>query len=852
MVKSPNAEHGFPPQPTPFIGRSAELAEIGSLLATPTCRLLMLLGPGGIGKTRLAIEAATGSVTLFVHGIYFVALQPLPSTGFLASAIADAVRIPLSGQTDPHAQLLHYLRDKHILLVLDNFEHLLNEAERLADLLSHAPRVKLLVTSREALNLQEEWLYPVQGLPFPGRRAADQLTDYSAVRLFVERAQRVRHDFSLASEHEGVVRICQLVEGMPLALELAAAWAKTLSCAAIAEEIERSLAFLATNLRNVPERHRSTRAVFDQTWQSLTEVERNAFKRLAVFRGGFGREAAAEVAGACLSMLLALADKSLLQIEPGGRHHLHEVLRQHAEERWGTPEEALSIQAMHSDYYARYLHDRLEDILGRRQREVVAEIEAELENVRAAWHWAVERANVEALEKSAGTLAQFYQMQSRYLEGAVVFEQAARRLATTEDTAPADLARVGVLTALGWFYVRVGRIEEAENVLTECRALFCSLGMPSVPGLGTDPRLELGFIACARGDYGAAAGLAEQARQTAELLDHPWNRQVAYDLLSRAVLYQGQPEMAQRYAQIAYAVTQETQDRWFMAYCLNQLGNVAHALGDDTAAHGHYAASYALREEMDDPEGMAVALNHLGQIARLRGNESEAKQLYQRSLAIFQDIADPGGLMTSLAGLGGTMCGLGEYESAREYLQSGLEISLTKQLVPHTFTTLVHAGELLLRTGRRELGLEVLTVTLHHPASGREAQEHARQLLRRYRPELALKQLTPLLPREGPQTVKSLVVRIHAELQRTGGPAEPGESVAGGHDRPPQTLLEPLTARELEVLRLVAAGLSNPGIAEQLIVSVGTVKSHLHNITEKLGASNRTQAVYRARELHLL
>jgi DNA-binding CsgD family transcriptional regulator len=275
-------------------------------------------------------------------------------------------------------------------------------------------------------------------------------------------------------------------------------------------------------------------------------------------------------------------------------------------------------------------------------------------------------------------------------------------------------------------------------------------------------------------------------------------------------------------------------------------------LGDGAAAHGHYAASYALRVEMDDPEGMAVARNHLRQIARLRGNENEAKQLSQRSLAIFQDIADPGGLVISLAGLGGTMGGLGEYESAREYLQSGLEISLTKQLVPHTFTTLVNVGELLLRTGRRELGLEVLTVTLHHPASGRDAQEHARQLLSRHRPELALKKLTPLLPRESPETVKSLAARIQAGLQRAARPAEMGESVANGNDRPLQTLLEPLTAREMEVLRLVAAGPSKPGIAEQLIVSVGTVKSHLHNNTEQLGASNRTQAVYRARELHLL
>jgi len=873
MASGATTEQGFPLQPTPFIGRNADLAEISSLLATPACRLLTLLGPGGIGKTRLAIELAGASLSLFPQGAFFVALQPIVLTGYLISAIADSVRLSLSGQTDPQAQLLHYLHDKQMLLVLDNFEHLLAEAEVLADLLGAAPEVKLLVTSREALNLQEEWLYSVQGLPFPEGHYNDQPSGYSAVRLFVDRAQRVRRDFSLEAEQAGIVRICQLVEGIPLALELAAAWTKSLTCSAIAVEIERNLAFLMTNLRNMPERHRSMQAVFDQSWRSLTEEERNVFLRLAVFRGGFRHEAAAEAAGASLRTLSALVDKSLLQVEPDGRYQIHELLRQFAEEQWGSIEEKTRIYARHCDIYAHYLAVRLDDILGRRQRAAVAEIEAELENVRAAWQWAIKKAKVDALNKSAGTLAQFYQMQSRYLEGVSAFENAAHALAVGNGSELGHAARVNILSQLGWFYIRVGRIEEAERLLVEAVELFLRLNMPAARGLGTDPRLELGFIACARGDYEAAAQLAEQVCQRAEAEHHHSNSQVAYDLLSRALLYQGHLEVAQQHAQKAYEATLTSGNRWFMAYCLNQLGNVAFAQSDYAAAQGHYEASYTLRKQMDDPEGMAVALNHLGQIALQEGNEAEAETLYQRSLAIFEDIADLGGLVNSLVGLGRALCGLGDFISAREGLQRALEIGMAKQLVPQTFNALAGASELLLRLGRREQGVAVLAMTLQHPSSGREAHKSAHQLLNKYKVAPSALQAALSSTKGRPEKLETFVAHVQAQLLATDGNLEAGASavaeviepemiepqapenealVAEDKQRLPQLLLEPLTGRELEVLRLVATGFSNPEIAERLIVSVGTVKSHIHHIAGKLGATNRTQAVSLAREYQLL
>ena len=269
---------------TSFIGRAKEYTDIRQLLGQADCRLLTLVGPGGIGKTRLALQSSALLRGQFARGAFVAYLQPLRSSEFFVSAVADALGIALTGQEPPLVQLAHYLSDKEALIILDNFEHLLDAAEQLATLLAAAPRIKYLVTSREALNLREEWLYPLTGLTFPTNGEMAQNND--AVQLFNERAQRVYPDFALDKEEEAVIQICRLVEGMPLALELAAAWRKMLNCQEIADEIQGGLDFLTTRLRNVSERHHSIQTVFDQTWQRLQGREQAVFKRLSVFRGG--------------------------------------------------------------------------------------------------------------------------------------------------------------------------------------------------------------------------------------------------------------------------------------------------------------------------------------------------------------------------------------------------------------------------------------------------------------------------------------------------------------------------------------------------------------------------------------
>jgi predicted ATPase/class 3 adenylate cyclase len=320
----------LPAQPTPFVGRDHELAEIQHGLDGSGYRLLTLVGTGGIGKTRLAIEAAQRNRASFTHGAHFVPLATVLSPDMVPFAIGDILEFTFLGPDAPLNQLIAYLHDKTLLLVLDNFEHLVSGAPMLADLLAGAPRLKVLVTSRERLSLQGEWVLPVESIEYPARADDDQFASYAAVQLFKQGAQRVQPAFALLDDAPCVLRICQLVEGLPLAIELAATWVRLLPCWQVADRLASSLDFLTSLARDVPERHRSLRAVFNQSWDMLTSTEQTAYAKLSVFHGPFDLQAAEEVGGASLAVLASLSDKSLLRADGQGLYTLHELLRQYA------------------------------------------------------------------------------------------------------------------------------------------------------------------------------------------------------------------------------------------------------------------------------------------------------------------------------------------------------------------------------------------------------------------------------------------------------------------------------------------------------------------------------------------
>ena len=678
LATAPAARHNLPSLPTPFVGRAPELAEITTLLGNPDCQLLTLVGPGGVGKTRLALEAAEQALPAFPHGVFFVSLAPVESARFLVPTVAQALGFSFFQRegAEPRQQLLDYLRQKDMLLLLDNFEHLVEGADLLAELLGQAPGVKLLVTSRERLHLRGEWAFEVGGMRYPrdGDEAWEAVAGYSAILLFLHHARQARAGLSPAeAEWPDLVRICRLLDGLPLGIELAAAWVRLLSCREIADEIDRGLDFLSTTLRDVPERHRSLRAVFDHSWQLLPQAEKAALARLSVFRGGFGREAARQVAGADLPLLATLVDKSLLNHIRPGRYGMHEAVRQYAAGRLEEiPGEGARVQDQHCQYYLGFLAQREDDLRGARQRETLDEIALDIENVRAAWRWAVLHAQVPALRRGATSLATFLHVRSLFQEGEEAFGRAAAALETTRaqgTTAESDRT-LGLLRAYeGGFAHRLYKHELGRTLLQQSLALLQPFG----PG----EELALATV------WGRVAGLVENVAEEEELTQQSleyfrserkmWHTGMALQYLSTLTQLRGDLEAARRHLQEAIGVQTQAGDRWGMAFTLFELGSFAqHQVGDRFEAKRYFEESLQIRRELGDQWGMAICLDYIGYLAREIGQYDEAQQLHEESLAIAREIGDGLGVAGSLDNLGLAARDQGEYREAQRLFQAGL------------------------------------------------------------------------------------------------------------------------------------------------------------------------------------
>lgn len=679
-------KHNLPAQATPLFGREREMAQLEHLLTD--ARLVTLTGPGGIGKTRLASEVAARQSDVFRDGIYFVALAPVSSTEAIVQTVVEALGQSFLTSGDLKAHLLHYLRNKELLLVMDNFEHLLDGAALLGEMVESAPDVRILVTSREKLKLRIETVFVTPGLSYPSIEVpeAGEL-EYSSVKLFLERARQLRPDFAPAVDDAfHIAHICQMVQGMPLAVELAAVWVDMLSCAEIATEIDRNLDVLAAELRDVPPRQRSIRAVFDHSWNLTSAAEREVFLKLSVFRGGFMREAAELVAGAALPVLASLVNKSLLRWDPDSkRYEVHELVRQYARERLAQrPEASVSAEEAHAAYYADFMHERWAYLRDSRQKKALDEIVADLENVRSAWRYRLNQANAAQMRKFIHSFLIVYSVRGWLHAGGEVGREAVESL---QDVA-ADDKEAEVVWALA--LVHQGR--------------FMAWLGPS----------EQGYE------------LAREGVEILERLNRPVELVMALDSLRLVAYWLARYDEEEEAGRKIFKIATELDNKWWLAYSLISMGMKAFRQQDYVEARRLAEACLVRFEELGDAIYSTIPLGMLGGVSFALGEYTQAKGYYLSFLSIAKELGIRWGIVSATKYLGRVALSTGEIVEAESYLLQSLRLAEEVGLGRETANLLYYIARVRLAEERRERAVELLALVLQRPASQQGRMEGGR------------------------------------------------------------------------------------------------------------------------------
>ncbi|GJM42700.1 MAG: transcriptional activator [Ardenticatenaceae bacterium] len=751
----------LPKPATPFVGRQAELAFLSETLDQPNCRLLTLVGTGGVGKTRLALEAATLRQTDYLNGLFFVSLSSVETAVDLPLTIANSLNLSFQGQASIEAQLSQALAHQELLLILDNMEHLLPEAARFVSrLMQAAPAITLLITSRERLRLPAEQSFDLMGL-----------TDsHSAEQFFVTCARRALPDFSLtAATQTAVHNICQLVDGLPLGIELAAAWVHMLSCKEIAQEIEENIDFLSVPENGRPERHQSLRAVFEYSWRLLNPAEQAALQKLSVFRGGFTREAAREIAGANLLMLRSLVDKSLLYRanDPDDRYGLLEVLRQHILDKWDNHEEVVT-RDNHSRYYGRFLQTHEPNLRSQTRRQTVTLLAMELENCRRAWQTAVARdpLDIAALSSFVDGLYAIFHTRAWFREGYDLLHMPIKKLEKAPTSAECNLILSRLLARLGSLAAYMGQFEQAlahhEESLVYGRIDAPPLDLATnyiglaqvndVLGNLTEAQEhaqnaynlfeaeedEDGMVIALRKMANAAQGVGkfEEAaniyRRCLTICRQAGNLQAiarASTGVGNALADLGAYEDSLEAYLESLSINQQLNNQYSTALVLGNIGTIESELGNQPAARARYEESYNICAEIGDQAGMGIALMNMAITHDREENLVEARTLYLQGIKILKQVNYVAVLPTALNGISLLYARLGDAATGRAYLHESLQLCQSNGLLPSLVQGILTAGQLFQFEGNHQRALALALVALHHPKSNTDTTKIAEKIV---------------------------------------------------------------------------------------------------------------------------
>jgi predicted ATPase/DNA-binding SARP family transcriptional activator len=650
----------LPKPPTSLVGREVELAEVQHLLSQQECRLLTLTGPGGVGKTRLALETTQNLSTHYKDGVGFVPLASVTGCDGAITTLADILGLKLQGQEEPFKQVLKLIGDQNLLLVLDNFEHLLEGATLLSDMLHHCPNLKLLVTSRERLNLAEEWVLPIGGLALPDATThVSEATDYDAVSLFAERAKRVQASFEITQEElPSVLKICRLVQGLPLGLELAAVWVRTMTCEEIASEIEASLDFLSSSARNVDERHSSLRATLDYSWKLLTEKEQEVLKKLSVFQNGASREAATVVAGANGAVLAALIDKSLLYMSTRSRYSFHPLVAQYAREKLAQQsEQEKQTKAKHAAFFLALAEAAEAQLRGAGQKEWLEKLETDHDNLRSALAWSLQIHETETGLRLGNALWRFWLLRGYYREGyRWLRDVVAQR---SEET----LARAKALVGAGHLAWRQGEHELATRHLEDGLRLARKLNDDAVIAIALN---GLGIIVQEQQDHARARSLYGEALTRFRALGDKLGMAAVLCNLATIDMYQNNLALAQTRFEEALRLEQDISYHEGVAIIRDYLGRIALRKADLDTARDFFEEALALHRERGNKSGIAMSLNSLGLVAFEEKNYPLAASLHQESLKLCQEINDKWSMSYALEHLASVAAAGGQLEQAAQ------------------------------------------------------------------------------------------------------------------------------------------------------------------------------------------
>jgi predicted ATPase len=639
----------IPVQRTAFVGREKEIAAAKELLLSKDVRLLTITGPGGIGKTRLGVEIATGLPENFSGGIHFVSLSPLRDPALIASVIVQTLGIREAGGPSPLELLKKHFHDSShapALFLLDNFEHLIQAAPIVADLLAIAPNLKILVTSRAALHVYGEHEFPVPALAVPdaqSKSSLDALSQFAAVALFVQRAVAARPDFELNQQNAfAVIEICARLDGLPLAIELAAARVKVLSPSAMCTRLASRLQLLTGGARDLPQRQQTLRAAFDWSHDLLSPAEQKLFRRLSVFVGGCtleGVEAVCDTKGDLqldlLDGMASMVDKSLLQQleQPNGesRFTMLETIREYAREKLEASGEEAATKRAHAAYCLVLAEETATAESGAEGAEVRERIALEHDNFRAGLEWLTESGDADWGLRLGAALFRFWESREYLAEGR---DRLGKLLRMPAAAAPTK-ARARALFAAGVLASEQGEIAAADALLMESLVIGRRLGDEQGVAVSLNARAVL---ARDRGDVALALSLFQESlglwRQLGEL------KAIARALsnLASVLKLQREYELARSLCGECGAIFEGLGDRTGVAWSLNNQGDVAREQGDSAAAQALYEQGLTIFRELGDRWGIAGTLADLGNLAREQKHCSAALPLYRESLKIFQEL----------------------------------------------------------------------------------------------------------------------------------------------------------------------------------------------------------------------